>query len=155
MDEPQRHPVTRAINTLINAMHPPTLRDGQWEEFPNRPLAKEINNATGATLSGNAVWKLRTGQTTNPTLETLETLRKYFGLKSLDPLTDPVLAEGIATELALVHRLRTADDTAVLELVLRDRLAHGEGVRPEVVAAMHDVLSRIEAEQRPHADDQI
>ncbi|MFR9750132.1 hypothetical protein ACL02S_03740 [Nocardia sp. 004] len=143
----QQYPVTQALNTLINAMHPPTVRDGRTVEITHRALAEDIGRSTGVRLSANYLWKLRTGQTINPSLETLEALRAYFGLDSLDPLKDPELATARSKELALIHALKGRDDTATLALVLRDRLASG-AVRPDAVAAIWEVLDRIEAEQR-------
>ncbi|UFS96199.1 hypothetical protein [Nocardia huaxiensis] len=143
----QQHPFTRALNTLIDAMHPPAERDDQRVEITHRALAEDIHRSTGATLSANYLWKLRTGQTVNPSFETLDALRAYFGLDSLDPLTNPQLAEERGRELSLVNALKGKGDSAALELVLRDGLAQGI-VRAEAIVAMFDVLQRIEAEQR-------
>ncbi|WP_019930420.1 hypothetical protein [Nocardia sp. BMG111209] len=140
------HPFTYALNTLIGAMHPPAERDGRTVEITHRALAENILRATGFGLSANYLWKLRTGQAVNPSFETLEALRAYFGLDSLDPLTNPRLAAERGRELALINALKGKGDSAALELVLRDGLAHGT-VRAEAVAAMFDVLRRIEAER--------
>ncbi|WP_405484624.1 hypothetical protein [Nocardia sp. NBC_00511] len=139
----QQHPFTTALNTLITAMHPPVARDGGPVEITHRALAEDITGTTGVSLSANYLWKLRTGQTVNPSFETLEALRAYFGLDSLDPLTNPELARERGRELALVNALKGKADSAALELVLRDGLAHGI-VRPEAIVAMLDVLRRIE-----------
>ncbi|WP_067569907.1 hypothetical protein [Nocardia acidivorans] len=141
----QQHPFTSALNALIAGMHPPVTRDGREVEITHRALAERIHSTTGACLSANYLWKLRTGQTVNPSFETLEALRGYFGLDSLDPLTNPELAVARARELALVNALKGTADNPALELVLRDGLAHGT-VRAETVAAMLDVLRRLEAE---------
>lgn len=143
----QQHPFTLALTTLIDAMHPPVTKAGQAVEITHRALAEDIHRSTGATLSANYLWKLRTGQTVNPSFETLEALRVYFGLDSLDPLTNPQLAADRGRELALVNALKGRGDSAALELVLRDGLAEGI-VRAEAIVAMFDVLQRIEAEQR-------
>ncbi|WP_330182909.1 hypothetical protein OHB26_04140 [Nocardia sp. NBC_01503] len=141
----QQHPFTSALNALIAGMHPPLTRDGREVEITHRALAESIQSTTGACLSANYLWKLRTGQTVNPSFETLEALRGYFGLDSLDPLTNPELAVARGRELALVNALKGTADNPALELVLRDGLAHGT-VRAETVAAMLDVLRRLEAE---------
>jgi hypothetical protein len=143
----QQHPFTRALNTLVRAMHPPATGDGRHTEITHRALAEDILRSTGISLSANYLWKLRTGQAVNPSFDTLEALRAYFGLDSLDPLTNPDLAAARGSELALINALKGQADSAALELVLRDGLAHG-AVRPEAVAAMLDVLHNIEAEQR-------
>ncbi|MEV6065101.1 hypothetical protein AB0L82_00975 [Nocardia sp. NPDC052001] len=141
----QQHPFTRALNALIAGMHPPVTGQGRDGEITHRALAENIQHTTGVSLSANYLWKLRTGQTVNPSFETLEALRGYFGLDSLDPLTNPELAVARARELALINALKGTADAAALELVLRDGLAHGT-VRAETVAAMLDMLRRIEAE---------
>ncbi|MCU1641781.1 MAG: hypothetical protein JWN03_2056 [Nocardia sp.] len=141
----QQHPFTSALNSLIGGMHPPVTRDGREVEITHRALAEDIHSTTGVGLSANYLWKLRTGQTVNPSFETLEALRLYFGLDSLDPLTNPELAVARGRELALVNALKGKADGAALELVLRDGLAHGT-VRADTIAAMLDVLRRIESE---------
>lgn len=139
----QQHPFTSALNTLIGAMHPAVLRDGRETEITHRALSEDIKRTTGVGLSANYLWKLRTGQTINPSYETLEALREYFGLDSLDPLTNPELAVARGRELALINALKGKADAAALELALRDGLAHGT-VRAEAIIAMLDVLRRIE-----------
>ncbi|UGT45406.1 hypothetical protein LTV02_19330 [Nocardia yamanashiensis] len=141
----QQHPFTSALTTLINAMHPPATVAGREVEITHRALAEDIADTTGFALSANYLWKLRTGQTVNPSFETLDALRVYFGLDSLDPLTNPELAVARGRELALVNALKGKADGQALELVLRDGLAHGI-VRAEAIVAMLDVLRRIEAE---------
>ncbi|MBF6168079.1 hypothetical protein IU486_25495 [Streptomyces gardneri] len=140
------HPFTRALNKLINGMHPPVGKDGRAQQITHRALAADIHRATGARLSANYLWKLRTGQAVNPSYETLEVFRGYFGLDSLDPFTDPQLAAARGSELALINALRGNVEQEVLELVLRDGLRQGT-VRADSVLAMLDVLRRIENEQ--------
>ncbi len=140
------HPFTRALNTLINSMHPPQRKADSSVEIAHRALAEDIETSTGAKLSANYLWKLRTGQTVNPSYETLEALRRYFGLDSLDPLTDPDLATARGSELALIAALRGDADREVLEIVLRDGVAQGT-VRPESLRAMVDILARIDGER--------
>lgn len=140
------HPVTRALNALINGMHPPVTKDGRAVEITHRALAEDILRTTGTQLSANYLWKLRTGQTINPSYETLEALRRYFGLDSLDPFTDPKLAAARGSELALINALKGNAEQAVLEVVLRDGLQQGT-VRPESIVAMLDIVRRIEDEQ--------
>jgi len=141
------HPFTTALRALINGLHPPPVKDGQPVEITHRALADDILRGTGTRLSANYLWKLRTGQTCNPSFETLETLRAYFGLDSLDPFTDPALAAARGNELALVNALRGDTESAVLEVVLRDGVAQGT-VRAESLVAMIEILERIESEQR-------
>lgn len=141
----QQHPFTSALNALIAGMHPPVTRDGREVEITHRALAEDIARTTRVGLSANYLWKLRTGQTVNPSFETLEALRVYFGLDSLDPLANPDLAAARGRELALVNALKGKADSEALELVLRDVLGHGT-VRAETIVAMLDVLRRIEAE---------
>ncbi|NKY30482.1 hypothetical protein [Nocardia gamkensis] len=141
------HPFTRALNTLIDGMHPPTGNDGRPHQITHRALAADIHRATGARLSANYLWKLRTGQAVNPSYETLEVFRGYFGLASLDPFTEPRLAATRGNELALINALKGNAAHEALEPVLRDGLRQGT-VRAESVLAMLNVLRRIENEQR-------
>ncbi|MEU2034047.1 hypothetical protein [Nocardia amamiensis] len=141
------HPFTRALNALINGMHPPASKDGRSLEITHRALAEDIHRTTGARLSANYLWKLRTGQAVNPSYETLEVFRGYFGLDSLDAFTDPQLAAARGSELALINALKGNAEHEVLELVLRDGLQQGT-VRAESVLAMLDILRRIETEDR-------
>ncbi|NUS45704.1 MAG: hypothetical protein HOQ24_18690 [Mycobacteriaceae bacterium] len=145
------HPFTRALTELINGLHPPTEKDGDLVEITHRALAEDIHRGTGTTLSANYLWKLRTGQAVNPSFETLETLRAYFGLDSLDPFTDPQLAAARGSELALVNALKGNVDSAVLEIVLRDGVDQG-AVRAESILAMLDIVQRIESERRRSTD---
>ncbi|MGO4613612.1 hypothetical protein AB4305_25780 [Nocardia sp. 2YAB30] len=140
------HQFTRALNALINGMHPPASKDGHPLEITHRALADDIRRSTGASLSANYLWKLRTGQAMNPSYETLEVLRGYFGLDSLDPFTDPRLAAARGNERALINALKGNAEHEVLEVVLRDGLRQGT-VRQESVLAMLDILRRIENEE--------
>ncbi|MGK8520252.1 hypothetical protein ACRS6B_01170 [Nocardia asteroides] len=128
-------------------MHPPAGEEGRGQQITHRALAEDIHRATGTRLSANYLWKLRTGQAVNPSYETLEVFRGYFGLDSLDPFTDPKLAAARSSELALIDALKGNAEQEALELVLRDGLRQGT-VRAESVLAMVDVLRRIENEHR-------
>ncbi|PPJ35800.1 hypothetical protein C5E45_23580 [Nocardia nova] len=146
MQQSQQHPLTRAFNILVNAMHPPTSGEAADVEISNRALAEDIRAATGMAISPNGLWKLRTGQTVNPSVDTLEVLRHYFGLQSLDPLTDPVLAAKYAQELRLLKTLKGQQDTPTFELLLRSGLEDGT-VPPSAIASLLEILQRITAEQ--------
>lgn len=141
-----QHPFTAAFNTLIDAMHPPKRSDdGQLVGITNRALAEDIHASTRQPMSSAGLWKLRSGETVNPSLDTLEQLRRYFGLPCLDPLMDPELAAAYGSELAIIHVLKGTHDAPTLELRLRDGLRDGT-VRPDVLRALLAAARRVEAE---------
>ncbi len=141
-----QHPFTLALNILITSMHPPKMNaDGQMASITARALAEDIHSATEQPMSSAGLWKLTSGETTNPSLDTLEQLRSYFGLPCLDPLMDPGMAAAYGSELAIINVLKGTHDAPTLELRLRDRLRDGT-VGPDAIRALVAAAQRLQAE---------
>ena len=73
------HPPLRTladrVNWLAERVHPP----GRGP-YPNYEIAALIDKVTGEKVSHNAIWKLRNGQGTNPTMRLISALAKVFGV---------------------------------------------------------------------------
>ena len=111
---------------------------------PNEPVlsnavaAKAIKAKTGVSISTAYIWQLRKGRKTNPSVEHLQAIAKFFGVPTsylIDRDPDP----GIDAQLNLLQALR---DSGV-----RDLAARASGLTPRAlnsVAVMLDHLRELE-----------
>jgi ESX-1-secreted protein regulator len=63
------------LNWLVERVHPP----GRGR-YSNYEIAELIAKVTGESVSHNAIWKLRNGQSANPTMRLVSALAQVFGV---------------------------------------------------------------------------
>jgi transcriptional regulator with XRE-family HTH domain len=114
-------------------------------EYSNHEVAAAIEAAGGPTISATYVWQLRKGIRTNPTLNHLEALAKFFGVPT-SYFLDDAKANEIDPELELLAALR---DTGVQAIALRASGVSADGLK--AIVTMLDHVRR--AEGLPPAHD--
>ncbi|MFV1501314.1 helix-turn-helix domain-containing protein [Mycobacterium kansasii] len=104
----------------------------------NQAAVEKIQEKTGVAISATYMWQLRNGSRTNPTVQHVRAIAKFFGV-STAYLVDNDSDEKIEAQLGLLVNLR---DSGV-----RDLAARASGLTPDAlrgVAAMVDAARRIE-----------
>jgi len=95
-------------------------------------VAEAIRADQGISISHTYIWQLRTGRRTNPTVQHLTALAKYFGVP-VAYFLDDAEAERINDQLELLQTLRDAQVTEIAlraaDVSERSREAIGEIVR--------------------------
>lgn len=114
-------------------------------EYSNHQVAAAIEAAGGPTISATYIWQLRKGLRTNPTLNHLEALARFFGVPTSYFLDDAEAAE-IDSQLELLAALRDSD---VRTIALRASGVSSEGLK--AIVTMLDHVRR--AEGLPPAQD--
>ncbi|GAB7146071.1 helix-turn-helix domain-containing protein [Mycobacterium riyadhense] len=104
----------------------------------NQAAVEKIKDKTGVAISATYLWQLRNGSRTNPTVQHVRALAKFFGVPTAY-LVDNESDHKIEAQLGLLVNLR---DSGV-----RDLAARASGLTPEAlrgVAAMIDAARKME-----------
>lgn len=122
-----------------------TVKPAGRGEYSNQEVATAIEAAGGPTISATYIWQLRKGIRTNPTLNHLEALARFFGVPTSYFLDDASAAE-VDSHLELLAALR---DSEVQAIALRASGVSAEGLK--AIVTMLDHVRR--AEGLPPARD--
>ena len=143
MSSEPRRSLALALTTLIEKK---AARDGE-ATVADQVIGEHIGK------SRTTVWKLRTGQETNPKIETLEALAKFFGVRVSYFLDDDsaALADEQLDSLTAARRLQQAAETHGV----RGINARLGSLSPDSLAAVARLIERLgESEgQRPPRHD--
>lgn len=115
-----------------------TMRRRDERPMSNNAAAKAISEKTGYKISSAYLWQLRSGKSTNPTVEPLRAIAEFFGI-SPSYLIDPEVDSKVDEQLELIKVLRDAG--------IRDLAMRAAGLTPESVdniRAMVDHARRLE-----------
>ncbi|MFG7940486.1 helix-turn-helix domain-containing protein [Streptomyces cacaoi] len=93
-------PIAAVLDSLIR-MH---ARVEGKEDLSSQEVAAAIR-AEGGNISHTTIWKLRTGQETNPRIETLGLLAQHFGV-SVKYFFDEQYADTVSRQLKLLGAVR-------------------------------------------------
>jgi len=107
------------------------MRNPSQPPLSNAAAAEAITRATGVSISPAYLWQLRTGMKTNPTVQHLRAIAKYFGVAPsylLDPGTD----NSIDAQLSLLQALR---DAGVRDLAMR-----ASGLTPQAIESLRAMI---------------
>lgn len=119
-----------------------TVRRPDGSRWTDRTIAEALTDA-GYKVSHTTIWALRTGETSNPPVGTLQALADLFGL-TVAYFLDENEAARIDPQLELADRLRDAN---VRALALRAADMSPETLRSAM--AILDQIAEIERRTRP------
>ncbi len=123
--------------------------DGRKDDpYSPQEFADLIKSETGEKVSHTWIWQIRTGRTTNATIEYVEILARFFGVPEayFFPGYDEQAAKQVEAELSLLDKMKKAGIPSIAALHAMSpaslnlaRLANG--VSPETLNAVEVVLT--------------
>jgi transcriptional regulator with XRE-family HTH domain len=122
------------LDHLFRTVHPAGRGPYTYAE-----VAQAIQQAAGAEgkgISASAIQQLRTGAKTNPTMNTIEALAQFFGVRP-SYFFDDESAEQTAAELSLLASMR---DNNVRAIATR-----AAGLSPETLSVLQGFIERARA----------
>jgi len=108
-----------------------TLRRRDERPISNAAAAKAITEKTGYSISAAYLWQLRSGKSTNPTVEPLRAIAEFFGIAP-SYLIDPEIDPKIEAQLELIQVLRDAG--------IRDLAMRASGLTPEAIGSLRAMV---------------
>jgi transcriptional regulator with XRE-family HTH domain len=114
-------------------------------ELSYREVASGVEAAGGPTISPTYIMYLRKGERTNPTLQHLEALARFFGVPTAYFLDDETAAR-TAEELDIVAALRDKD--------VRALALHVSELSPEGRAAVSRMVEQLREQERGPVDNE-
>lgn len=108
-----------------------TVRRRDERPMSNAVAAKAITEKTGVSISAAYLWQLRSGKSTNPTVEPLRAIAEFFGI-SPSYLIDPEVDPKIEAQLELIQVLRDAG--------IRDLAMRASGLTPEAIDSLRAMV---------------
>lgn len=135
--------IAEKIDHLFGVMRSPT-----GEAYTYDAAAKAMNELAARrglpwSITANGLWKLRTGRSTNPSMETIGLLAAFFGV---DPnyFYDAAVETDAGESLATMQSLRDAGISNVQLRAMTEMSPEGR----KMVTAMIDYVSELEASRR-------
>lgn len=128
--------VAERLNRLFEIVGP----RGEDRQYSN----SEVAAATG--VSGTYIGYLRRGVRHNPSVETVQALARFFGVRPSYLVDDDVDDEQAASIEAQVRLFQALDDPGIRRLALRAAAADLSPVGLDAVAAMIDQVKKLEQE---------
>lgn len=125
--------LTRNLNQLFHERREPSD-----PPMSNAAAAAAITRTTGIPISPSYLWHLRTGSKSNPTLQHLLALAKFFEISFADLIADDVD----------YYYLREHKVFAKLDSTMRDLVMRASGLLPESRAIVTALLDHIRELQR-------
>jgi transcriptional regulator with XRE-family HTH domain len=138
MVEPAGAPSDSELSVKLNKLFD-TMRKPSAPLLSNAAAAEAITKQTGVSISPAYIWQLRTGVKTNPTVQHLRAIAKFFGV-SPSYLIDPGVHPEIDAQLDLLQALR---DSGVRDLAMR---AHG--LTPESLNSVASMVDHVRGLER-------
>jgi transcriptional regulator with XRE-family HTH domain len=128
--------VAQRLNRLFEIVRP----RGAERQYSN----SEVAAATG--VSGTYIGYLRRGVRDNPSVETVQALARFFGVRPSYLVDDDVDDEQAASIEAQVRLFQALDDPGIRQLALRAAAADLSPTGLDAVAAMIDQVKKLEHE---------
>lgn len=129
------------INRLFDVMRNPAE-----PALSHAAAAEAITKATGVSISAAYLWQLRSGVKSNPTVQHLQALARFFGVPA-SYLLDSGPDEAIEKQLSLLQAMK---DAGVRNLALR-----ASGLTPRTLDSIAAIVDRArELENLPPLDPQ-
>jgi transcriptional regulator with XRE-family HTH domain len=130
----EEKPLTSRLNFLFATVRPP----GEEREYTN----SEVAAATG--VSASYIGYLRKGVRDNPSVDTVQALARFFGVRPsslVDDQLDEAQAADVEAQLRLVQALR---NPAVKRLAMRAAEADLSPTALDAITAMIDEVRKLE-----------
>lgn len=108
-----------------------TMRRRDERPISNAVAAKAITEKTGVSISAAYLWQLRSGKSTNPTVEPLRAIADFFGI-SASYLIESDVDPKLEAQLELLQVLR---DAGVRDLAMR-----ASGLTPEAIDSLRAMV---------------
>ena len=108
-----------------------TMRRRDARPMSNAAAAKAITEKTGVSISAAYLWQLRSGKSTNPTVEPLRAIAEFFGI-SASYLIEAEVDPKIEAQLELIQVLRDAG--------IRDLAMRASGLTPEAIDSLRAMV---------------
>jgi transcriptional regulator with XRE-family HTH domain len=130
----RRRTVADRLNFLFETVRPP----GEDREYTNTEVAAATN------VSGSYIGYLRKGVRGNPSVEAVQALSRFFGVRPsyfVDDDQDEERVAGIEAQLKLVHALR---NPGIKQLAMRAAEADLSPAGLDAITAMIEEVSKLE-----------
>jgi transcriptional regulator with XRE-family HTH domain len=124
-DTPDKATLAQKVDALFRA---------PGHEYTYAEVAEGIRDMGGPTISTTQLWELRNGAKTNPRLEHLEAMAKYFRVPTRYFLPDDDLGEEIYARLKLLNAMR---DSQIERIALR-----ASGLSPQTLQTIAELIER-------------
>ena len=124
------------LNRLFEIVRP----RGEERQYTN----SEVAAATG--VSGTYIGYLRRGVRDNPSVDTVQALARFFGVRPSYLVDDDVDDQQAASTEAQVRLFQALDDPGIRQLALRAAAADLSPMGLDAVAAMIDQVKKLEQE---------
>lgn len=100
---PPLRTLAEKVNWLIEQAHP-----ADQKPMSDYDLARMITDATGHKITQSSIWKLRAGETANPSWWVIDGLSRVFGVPAgwFSGSLDERVAESLTADIALLAELR-------------------------------------------------
>jgi transcriptional regulator with XRE-family HTH domain len=108
-----------------------TMRRRDERPISNAVAAKAITEKTGVSISAAYLWQLRSGKSTNPTVEPLRAIADFFGI-SASYLIESDVDPKLEAQLELLQVLRDAG--------IRDLAMRASGLTPEAIDSLRAMV---------------
>jgi ESX-1-secreted protein regulator len=131
-----RRPATFAdrLNSLFDTVRPA----GEDREYTN----SEVASATD--VSGSYIGYLRKGLRTNPSVETVQALARFFGVRPSYLVDDEQDDERVASAEAQLRLVQALNNPGIKQLAMRAAEANLSATALDAVTAMIEQVSRLE-----------
>lgn len=124
-DTPEKVTLAQKIDALFRA---------PGREYTYAEVAEGIKRTGGPTISTTQLWELRNGVKTNPRIEHLEALSRFFGVPIRYFFPDDDLGADLYARLKLLNAMR---DSQIERIALR-----ASGLSPQVLQAIAEIIER-------------
>lgn len=132
----RRRTLADRLNVLFETVRPP----GEDREFTNSEVA------AATAVSGSYIGYLRRGVRDNPSVETVQALARFFGVRPSYLVDDDEDEERTADTEARLRLFRALNDPGIRQLALRAADADLSRAGLEAVTAMIDQVRKLEGE---------
>jgi transcriptional regulator with XRE-family HTH domain len=122
------------LNRLFDLVRP----NGDDRQFSNSEVA------TATNVSGTYIGYLRRGVRDNPSVETVQALARFFGVRPSYLVDDDLDDDKAATTEAQVRLVQALDDPGIRQLALRAAAADLSPTGLDAITAMIDQVKKLE-----------
>jgi transcriptional regulator with XRE-family HTH domain len=129
-----RHRLADRLNRLFDMVRP----QGEDRQYTN------IEVAAATTVSGTYIGYLRRGVRDNPSVDTVQALARFFGVRPSYLVDDDLDDAKVASTEAQVRLFQVLDDPGIRQLALRAAAAELSPIGLDAIAAMIDQVKKLE-----------
>jgi transcriptional regulator with XRE-family HTH domain len=134
-----RHTLADRLNRLFDMVRP----RGEDRQYTNIEVAAATN------VSGTYIGYLRRGVRDNPSVDTVQALARFFGVRPSYLVDDDLDHDKVASTEAQVRLFQVLDDPGIRQLALRAAAAELSPTGLDAIAAMIDQVKKLEQQAAP------